>query len=99
MSKPLDSLLKDIRACRVCRDGVETDNQLPHEPRPVFQISSTARICVAGQAPGTRVHASGIPFTDPSGDRLREWMGVSDVEFYDASQGSNHPDGFLFPRP
>jgi len=97
MSKPLDSLLKDIRACRVCRDGVETDNQLPHEPRPVFQISSTARICVAGQAPGTRVHASGIPFTDPSGDRLREWMGVSDEQFYDAAQVAIIPMGFCFP--
>jgi uracil-DNA glycosylase len=97
MSKPLDHLLKDIRMCRVCRDGVETGKALPHEPRPVFQISSTARICICGQAPGTRVHASGVPFTDPSGDRLREWMGVSNEEFYDASRIAIISMGFCFP--
>ena len=84
MAKDLDTLLKEIRACRHCLETPDTQ-PLPHEPRPVFQVSSTARICIAGQAPGTRAHASGIPFTDPSGDRLRDWMGVNEVEFYDAS--------------
>lgn len=53
---------------------------LPHQPRPVVRASATARILIAGQAPGTRVHASGKPFTDPSGDRLRDWMGVGEAE-------------------
>ena len=56
---------------------------LPHAPRPVLRVSQRARIVVCGQAPGTRVHASGVPFTDPSGVRLRAWMGVSEDEFYD----------------
>ncbi len=97
MSTVLDRLLKDIRMCRVCRDGVEPDKALPHEPRPVFQVSSSARICICGQAPGTRVHASGVPFTDPSGDRLRDWMGVSEEEFYDAQRIAILPMGFCFP--
>jgi len=96
MAKDLDTLLTEIRACRHCVETPDTQ-PLPHEPRPVFQISSTARICIAGQAPGTRVHASGIPFTDPSGDRLRDWMGVSDAEFYDESQIAIIPMGFCFP--
>ena len=96
MTRKLDRLLSDIRECRHC---VETPgaSPLPHEPRPVFQISSTARICICGQAPGTRVHASGVPFTDPSGDRLRDWMGVSEEEFYDASRIAIIPMGFCFP--
>lgn len=96
MAKDLDTLLKEIRACRHCLETPDTQ-PLPHEPRPVFQVSSTARICIAGQAPGTRAHASGIPFTDPSGDRLRDWMGVNEVEFYDASQIAIIPMGFCFP--
>jgi uracil-DNA glycosylase len=67
------------------------------EPRPVIHVSRTARICLCGQAPGTRVHASGISFTDPSGDRLRNWMGVSWEEFYDASRIAIAPMGFCFP--
>jgi uracil-DNA glycosylase len=96
MTRDLERLLSDIRRCRHC---VETPDArpLPHEPRPVFQISSTARICIAGQAPGTRVHDSGVPFTDPSGDRLREWMGVSDEQFYDKSKIAIIPMGFCFP--
>jgi uracil-DNA glycosylase len=96
MTRDLERLLSDIRRCRHC---VETPDArpLPHEPRPVFQISSTARICIAGQAPGTRVHDSGVPFTDPSGDRLREWMGVSDEQFYDTSKIAIIPMGFCFP--
>lgn len=95
MSK-LDRLTKEIRACRVC---VENPRKvpLPHEPRPVLRVSPSARICIAGQAPGTRVHASGVPFTDPSGDRLRDWMGVSEEEFYDTSRVAIVPMGFCFP--
>ncbi|MEJ2119075.1 MAG: uracil-DNA glycosylase family protein [Alphaproteobacteria bacterium] len=70
---------------------------LPHEPRPVLRVSSTARLCVCGQAPGTRVHASGKPFTDPSGDRLRAWMGVTAEEFYDAYRVAIVPMGFCYP--
>lgn len=66
-------------------------------PRPVIQLSSTARILIASQAPGTKVHESGIPFSDPSGDRLREWMGVSADEFYDAGTIAIVPMGFCYP--
>ncbi len=92
----LDDLLAEIRACRHC---IETPDRtpLPHEPRPVLRASVTARIAICGQAPGTRVHASGTPFTDPSGDRLRAWMGVSDEEFYDESRIAILPMGFCFP--
>ena len=70
---------------------------MPHEPRPVVWPSATAKICVAGQAPGTRVHASGTPFTDPSGDRLRAWMGIEAETFYDRSRIAIVPMGFCFP--
>lgn len=66
-------------------------------PRPVVQVSSTARILVASQAPGTKVHESGIPFCDPSGDRLRDWMGLSSDEFYDESTIAIVPLGFCYP--
>lgn len=92
----LDKLVAQIRACRVCRDS-PTGKPLTHEPRPVLRVSATARIGVFGQAPGTRVHVSGLPFTDPSGVRLRQWMGVSDEEFYDASRIAVIPMGFCFP--
>lgn len=85
-----------MRACRACVDE-PLKEPLPHEPRPVFQVSEAARICICGQAPGTRVHASGLPFTDPSGDRLREWMGVNPEEFYDPSRVAIVPMGFCFP--
>jgi uracil-DNA glycosylase len=92
----LDRLIASIRGCRHC---VETPNgkPLPHEPRPVLRVSETARLAVCSQAPGTRVHASGIPFTDASGDRLREWMGVSPQEFYDETRIAIIPMGFCFP--
>jgi uracil-DNA glycosylase len=92
----LTSLLSDIRACRLCAEAPE-GAPLPHEPRPVLQVSKTARVAVFGQAPGNLVHQSGKPFTDPSGVRLREWMGVSDVEFYDAKRVAVIPMGFCFP--
>ena len=93
----LDRLLAEIRACRLCRDAPRHGAALPHEPRPVLRASSTARLCIAEQAPGTRVHASGIPFDDPSGERLRDWMGVSREEFYDESRVAIVPMGFCFP--
>jgi len=72
----LEPLLTEIRACRACAD------ELPHEPRPVVRVSARTRILVCGQAPGRRVHESGLPFDDPSGDRLRGWMGVDRETFY-----------------
>jgi uracil-DNA glycosylase len=70
---------------------------LPHEPRPVLLPSSSAKILIAGQAPGTKVHLSGTPFTDASGDRLRDWLGVSSDEFYDTDLFAIVPMGFCFP--
>ncbi|MFD1703129.1 uracil-DNA glycosylase family protein [Methylopila henanensis] len=92
----LATLLSEIRACRICRDAPR-GAPLPHPPRPVVRARATARIAVCGQAPGTRVHASGVPFTDPSGVRLRRWMGVSDDEFYDEARVAVVPMGFCFP--
>lgn len=92
----INELSRSIAACRICRDN-PSNAQLPHEPNPVCVISSTARICISGQAPGMRVHLSGKPFTDPSGDRLREWMGVDERTFYDASKIAIVPMGFCFP--
>lgn len=94
----LESLLAGIAACRVCRDAPRNGRPLPHEPRPVLRVGTgKARIAVTGQAPGTRVHASGKPFTDPSGVRLRAWMGVTEDEFYDADRIAIVPMGFCFP--
>lgn len=92
----LDRLVRNIRNCRVCVDH-PAGRPLPHEPRPVLRVSSTARLAIVGQAPGTRVHASGTPFTDPSGDRLRQWMGVTSDEFYDSTRVAIIPMGFCFP--
>ncbi len=96
MDVELEQLAARVRACRIC---VETPSgrPLPHEPRPVLRPSSTARILVAGQAPGTKVHLSGVPFTDASGDRLRDWLGVSSQEFYDTERFAIVPMGFCFP--
>ena len=88
---PLPELLHEVRACTQCAahlaDGV----------RPVLQVGSTARILVAGQAPGRKVHASGVPFYDASGERLRTWMGIGSDVFYDASQVAILPMGFCYP--
>jgi len=92
----LDRLSQAARACRVCIEAPRV-RPLPHEPKPVFQVSSTARLLIAGQAPGTRVHASGRPFTDPSGDRLRGWLGIGPETFYDAARVAILPMGFCFP--
>ncbi|MCB9476415.1 MAG: uracil-DNA glycosylase family protein [Deltaproteobacteria bacterium] len=90
-AQTLDELLVEIRACRHC----EAD--LPLGPRPVLRAASSARILVVGQAPGTRVHATGIPWNDPSGDRLREWMGVDRETFYDRTRIAIIPMGLCYP--
>ena len=87
----LDTLLTEVRACRLC------EAHLPLGPRPVVQAAASARILIVGQAPGTRVHASGIPWDDPSGDRLREWMGVDKTVFYDAARIATIPMGLCYP--
>src|SRR3989304_6673540 len=92
----LESVLAALRACRHCVEAPQ-GKPLPHEPRPVLRRSSTARLAVCSQAPGTKVHESGTPFTDRSGDRLRDWMGVTPQEFYDEARIAVIPMGFCFP--
>lgn len=87
----LVKLIREVRACTLCAE------HLPLGPRPVLQLSSTSRILIAGQAPGRKVHASGRPFTDASGDRLREWLGVPSEVFYDATKCAILPMGFCYP--
>ncbi len=87
----LESFLREVRACRLCEDSLE------HGVRPVLQVGEGASVLIAGQAPGRRVHASGLPFDDPSGDRLRNWLGVSSAEFYDGSKFAIVPMGFCYP--
>jgi len=85
------SLLDDVRRCTLC------SKHLPLGPRPVLQLHPQARILVAGQAPGRKVHESGVPFADASGDRLREWLGLSPEVFYDPRRVAILPMGFCFP--
>lgn len=85
------SLLDEVRAWTLCAA------HLPHGTRPVLQIHPQARVLIAGQAPGRRVHESGVPFDDASGDRLREWMGVTREVFYDSRQIAILPMGLCFP--
>jgi uracil-DNA glycosylase len=84
-------LLKEVRACTLCAA------QLPLGPRPVLQFHTRATILIAGQAPGSKVHASGVPFQDASGDRLRSWMGVDEATFYDGTRVAILPMGFCYP--
>ena len=95
----LEALRREIALCRICRDAPARgpEDRLPHEPRPVAVISSSARILIAGQAPGLRVHESGLPFDDASGDRLRSWLGVDRASFYDRDRFAIVPMGFCFP--
>jgi len=87
----LEALFAEIRACTRCA------HHLPNEPRPVVRGSSRSRILIVGQAPGRRVHETGIPFNDPSGDRLRDWMGIDRETFYDESRIALLPMGFCYP--
>ena len=87
---PLVNLLSEIRSCNHCHD-------LPLGPRPVVQASESATLLIIGQAPGTRVHATGIPWNDPSGDRLRLWMGIDSAQFYNPAMVAIMPMGFCYP--
>ena len=91
MAIPLKNLLSQVRDCTICAD------HLPLGPRPVLQMSPRAKVLIVGQAPGTAVHASGVPFDDPSGDRLRSWLGVDKDTFYDADKIALLPMGFCYP--
>lgn len=90
-SEPLAALLGEIAACRVCAGA------LPHAPRPVLRVSPRARILIAGQAPGRLVHETGLPFNDPSGQRLRDWMGIDRETFYAMDNVAVAAMGFCFP--
>jgi uracil-DNA glycosylase len=85
----LDRLVREIRACRICSDILE--------PNPIIHVSRTAKLCIASQAPGLRVHKTGISFNDASGDRLRDWMGVTRDAFYDSSKIALTGMAFCFP--
>lgn len=87
----LDALLCDVRACRICAQ------YLPLGPRPVVRMAKGAKIMVIGQAPGTRVHETGLPWNDASGDRLREWLDLSVDDFYDPNKLAIMPMGFCYP--
>jgi uracil-DNA glycosylase len=87
----LDALLAAVRACRACA------GHLPLGPRPVLRAAASARILIVGQAPGLRVHRSGVPWDDPSGERLRDWMGVAKDAFYDESRIAIIPMGYCYP--
>ncbi|MDR1828152.1 MAG: uracil-DNA glycosylase family protein [Methylobacteriaceae bacterium] len=90
-------LARSLRACRVCADAPLYPPPLPHEPNPLVQGSATARLCVAAQAPGLQADRKSKTFADPSGIRLRRWLGLSDAEFYDASRVAVIPMGSCFP--
>ncbi|PZO40895.1 MAG: uracil-DNA glycosylase [Alphaproteobacteria bacterium] len=87
----LDRVLADIRACRACL------GELPHTPRPVVRVFPQTRLLICGQAPGRRVHESGLPFTDPSGDRLRDWMGIDYARFYADPRIGVAAQAFCYP--
>jgi uracil-DNA glycosylase len=88
----LDVLLEEVRACRHCAEHFES-----HDPRPVLRAHPSARVMLIGQAPGRKVHATGIPWNDPSGDHLRNWLDVDRDVFYDESKFAIVPMGFCYP--
>lgn len=87
----LPTLVRQAKACQICAPSLE------HEPRPVFSAHAEAKLLLVGQAPGAKVHASGIPWADASGKRLRTWLGLDDETFYDETQLAILPMGFCFP--
>ncbi|MDJ0994962.1 MAG: uracil-DNA glycosylase family protein [Dinoroseobacter sp.] len=93
---PVPKLVSEIQSCQICTDRFAA-TKTAHQPRPVVWFDQGARILIAGQAPGMRVHEAGKPFADPSGDRLREWMGVDTETFYDQSRIAIVPMAFCFP--
>lgn len=90
-ARDFEMLARDVRDCRIC------EKHLPFGPRPIFQAHPDARVLIVGQAPGRRVHESGKPFNDPSGVRLRNWLGMDEETFYDARSVALLPMGFCFP--
>ncbi len=90
-AEKLEALLREVRACEVCAD------HLPFPPKPILRAGVTAKILIVGQAPGRRVHETGIPWNDPSGDRLRDWMQVSRDTFYDEKRIAIIPTGLCYP--
>ncbi|MCT4553948.1 MAG: uracil-DNA glycosylase family protein [Pelagimonas sp.] len=92
----MPDVIQEIRACQICADRFAA-TETAHSPRPVLRGAPSARLLIAGQAPGARVHASGLPFTDPSGDRLRDWLGLDEAMFYDDSRVAILPMAFCFP--
>ncbi|WP_299138201.1 uracil-DNA glycosylase family protein [uncultured Tateyamaria sp.] len=86
----ISHLTDQVRACTICSD-------LPLGPRPIFQLGASAKLLIVGQAPGRITHEKGVPFDDPSGDRLRTWLGVDRATFYDAKKIAILPMGFCFP--
>jgi uracil-DNA glycosylase len=91
LQRLLKRLLTEVRACRVC------EQELSHEARPILRASTSAGLLIVGQAPGARAHESGIPWNDSSGDRLRQWMGISRERFYDESRIAIIPMGYCYP--
>ncbi len=91
MTETLAELFRRVEACRIC------EAHLPLGPRPIVRGKETARILIIGQAPGTKVHESGIPWNDPSGDRLRDWLNIDKTLFYDQSRIAIMPMGFCYP--
>ncbi len=89
--EPFEALLARARACRVCA------HELPLGPNPVFRLAESARLLIVGQAPGTKVHATGIPWNDPSGDRLRGWLALDREAFYDTARIAILPTGLCYP--
>lgn len=87
----LKHLLREVRACRIC------EAELPLGPRPVVQLARAARLLIVGQAPGSKVHRSGIPWNDASGDRLRDWLGLDGATFFDEAKVAILPMGFCYP--
>jgi uracil-DNA glycosylase len=92
-----DTTAAAVRACTLCRDAPRHLPPLPVPPRPILQGSASARLCIASQAPGHRAFRSGVPFQDPSGTRLRAWLGLDEAAFYDASTVAIVPMGACFP--
>jgi uracil-DNA glycosylase len=97
MTDPLAAFEARYRACRICRDAPRRGPPLAHEPRPIAQLGMDARILIASQAPGLRAHLGGRPFIDPSGVRLRSWLGVDEAAFYDPAVFAILPMGGCFP--
>ena len=91
MRQPLNHLLADVRGCTVCAA------HLPLGPRPIVQLGAAARLVIIGQAPGSKVHESGVPWRDDSGKRLRDWLGIEDAIFYDPDRVALMPMGFCYP--